>query len=411
VWLRKDDLVKTTENYGELWLKTWQPLVPDFGGGADSRRTQSQIIVTQRTQPVGAVLSIDSGTSFTNSSNVLQSNVSSFLDIPVLFERTNLNFRIGRSFSRNEYFSYTDTDALDDGKIFFENTQDWFSFWKYFPVYSLFAAELRNEMELITSGSSKADSLNFTGFTDHFSARIFLPPLYDLSALYIPSRMTFRIERVLEKKMDTGTDSLNLAGNLVFSAINMFGAMGYRPLFNFYMTDDFSHSIEAGVNIAHNENVNWGIQSRFSAGFRGFTGGTLEFTNLFTYRSNGNWSENFTALWEVPTEKNLLSVIYDWATSPLRRESSAENSWHYLSSVFSGDYSQLRRETLELGFNGTGESFRFSITAGHEEIIRILGRLNLSSFIKLRINEASQRDKNKTFTFDALLGVSLQLMF
>jgi len=410
-WVKNDNLLETTRNYGELWIRTWPSLIPDFGDAAGSRRTQTQINITQRTQPVGVVLSAEGRTSFAKANNIIQTNVSFFLDIPVLFERTNLNFRIGRSFSRNENYSFNDTNALDDGKIFFNNVEDWFIFWKYFSVYSLFTPELRNEMQTITTGSSKADWINFTGFNDHFSARVILPSVYNLSAFLIPSAITFKIERVLEQKMDTGTDSLNITGNLAFSAINMFGAMGYLPLFNFYMADELSHSIETYINIAHNENVNWGIQSRFNAGFRGFTGSILEFINIFSYRSNGNWSENLSVVWEAPTKKNLLSIVYDWASSPLRKESVSESSWNYLASVFTDDYIQLRRETLELNFLGTNNSFKWSIAAGHEAVVRILGRLNLSSFIKLRLNETSQNGQNKTFTFDALLGLTLQIMF
>ncbi|MCL2276361.1 MAG: hypothetical protein FWC21_00540 [Treponema sp.] len=410
IWQKKDDLLDKTGGYGELWLKTWQPLVPDTGKSADTRRTQTRITITQRTQPVGAVLSIDGRTSFISANNTIQSNVSSFLDIPLIFERSSLNFRFAREFSRNEYFSFIETDALDDGKIFFNNMDDWFSFWKYFPLYSLFSDDIRNEMEIITSGSSKSDMLVYSGFNDHFSARFILPPVYNLTALIVPSRITLRMERNIEKKLDTLSDSLNFSGNLLFSAINMFGAMGYLPLFNFYMTDDFSHSIETTVNIARNEKTNWGVQSKFSAGFRGFTAGTLEFNNLFTYRSNGNWSENFTMVWEAPVKRNLLSVFYDWATGPLRKNSES-NSWNFLSTVFAGDYTLLRKETLELYFGSANDEFRFSVAAGHEEIIRILGQLNLSSYIKLRISETTRESKNKTFSFDALLGVSMRIMF
>jgi len=76
--------------------------------------------------------------------------------------------------------------------------------------------------------------------------------------------------------------------------------------------------------------------------------------------------------------------------------------------MITSNYEQLRRESLELIFDKTGDYLKWSLTAGHEEIVRILGRLNLSGFIKLKLGKDLYTD---IFTMEALLGISLRISF
>jgi hypothetical protein len=401
LWTGREQ-VAPDEGYGELWVSSWEPLVPDLGEGADSRKTQTQIVITQRSRPVGAVVTLEGGSNFSGANSLTVLENSSFLDIPLVFNRFSLNLRAGRSFKRHLYFS--GNDALDDGKKFFESVNDSLSGWTVFPGYSLFAPELADAVYGGLDNSPSADIALYSAFTDHFSANVVLPNIYNFASFFIPSRAALRLERILEQKLDTRVDMLNLSGSLGFSTINMFGALGYRPLFNFYQTDEFTHAIEAAVIIPVIEDVSWRMRSVLGAGFRGFSDGTLNLVNTLTINSDGYWLESLIADWTVPVKKSLLGVFYDWIAAAAAKQSS----WLTLSSLLNQDYEQLRTESLELAFDKTGEYLRWTVTAAHEETVRILGRLNFTVFIKLR---CSQDFQSEVFTFDALLGTTLRVSF
>ena len=401
LWTGREQIA-SNEGYGELWAASWEPLVPDLGEGADSRKTQTQIIITQRSRPVGAVVSLEGSSNFSGANSLTVLENSSFLDIPLVFNIFSLNLRAGRSFKRHLYFS--GEDALDDGRKFFESVNDSLSGWTVFPGYSLFAPELADAVYRGLDNSPSADIAVYSAFTDHFSTNIVLPNIYNFASFFIPSRAALRLERVLEQKYDTRADMLNLSGSLGFSAINMFGALGYRPLFNFYQTDEFTHTIEAAVIFPVNEDVSWRMRSVLGAGFRGFSGGTLNLVNTLAFNSGGYWLESLIADWTVPVKKSLLGVFYDWIATAAARQSS----WLTLSSLLNQEYEQLRSESLELAFDKTGEYLRWTVTAAHEETVRILGRLNFTVFIKLRCQQDFQ---NEVFIFDALLGTTLRVSF
>jgi len=406
MWTRSGQ-IEEYENYGEIWVRSWEPLIPDTGNGADLRKTSAQIVITQRTKPVGAILTLEGISNFSSANSLTRSESSLFLDIPLVFERTTVNFRSGRGFKKHLYFS--GDDALDDGRKFFESVNDSFPTWGVFPFYSLFAPELKDAMNKGLNDSPSADLAQYTSFNDHFSTAVSLPPVYNLLSFIVPSKFSFRLERVLEQKLDTATDVLNLGGSLGFSAINMFGRLGYSPIFKFYQSDEFTHSVEAVVIMPQNENLSWRVQSVLGAGFRGFSGAVLNFVNTLNLHSGGvysnlYWLESFVADWTAPTKKSFLSVFYNWIAAGAAKQSS----WLTLSALLNSDYEQLRRESLELAFDKTGDYLRWSISAGHEEIIRILGKLEFTTFLKLRCTEDLD---SEIMIFDALIGTSLRISF
>ncbi|GBU29096.1 hypothetical protein R84B8_02660 [Treponema sp. R8-4-B8] len=401
LWTR-NNIAAEMNNYGKFWLESWETLLPDAGTGADARKMQAQIILTQRTKPVGAVISLEGNTNSMGVNNSTQSGNSLFLDIPLAFKKTGINFRMGRGFKRHLYFY--GQDAADDGRKFFESIEDFFPVWTVFPGYSLFAEELEDVIKSTLDDSPSAQSAYYSFFNDHFSAKINLPLIYNLSAFFIPNKITFLIERTLEQKMDTLTDKLNYGASLGYYAINMFGNMGYHPFFKFYQTDEYSHSIDASVYIPKGEDISFRVQSVLSAGFRGAGGGLLNFVNTFTIRSEGYWLESFISSWEAPVNKNLLILFYDWFVSTLKKQ----KSFLGLSSLLNSKYEKLRKETLESVFDKQTDYMRWSIIAGHEEIIRIQGKLNFSTFFKLRCGEDKERD---TLIFDVILGTSLRVSF
>ena len=392
-WIKNDSMDYENENYGRLWLDSWQPLVPDAGAEAVTRRTNTRVVLTQRTKPLGAIVTLNGLMNYSDANTSLRMENSAFLDVPLVFDKLYFNFRSGRSFKRQRF--YSSEDVISDGAKFFESVEEGFNLWQVFPFYSLFADELNSAMD-------KIDIDQYTAFNDHFSFRVNLPSKYNLSSFFIPSRLSFRMERVLEQKMDTRTDTLNLGGSLGFSAINMFGAAGNKPIFKFYQSDEFSHGIEASVIIPKEEEIKWGINSVISASYLGFSKGLLNYVNILSLRSDDYWTDSLNINWEIPTRKSMLSVFYNWALSSIERQKFIR------SSSVNSNYEQLRKISIELILDKSNDYFRWSVVAGHEEIVRIIGRLNFTTFFKLRFSEDLYTD---IFMLDAMLGTTLRVSF
>ncbi|MCL2179615.1 MAG: hypothetical protein FWB83_00660 [Treponema sp.] len=394
--------VSEDENYLDLYVRSWKPLVPDLGYNAETRRTSSQIVLNMRTVPVGAVITADGKTGFIAANNITQSENSLFLNVPVVLGDLNFNIRAGRSFKM--HLNFSGDDALADGTKFFESLHDSIHLWRIVPGYSLFASELNDAMDALINDSPLSPLANYIAFNDHFSTGVNFPSVYNLWSFIIPSGASLRLERMLEQKMDTRADMLNIGAGIGFSSINMFGALGYITLFPFYQNDEFIHAVETGFIIPNDEDIIWRLQSSFRAAFMGFTGGRLNLRNQITWRSDGHWVETFSFDWETPARFTLINFVYNWLISLV----SDDSSWFTMSTLFRSRYEQLRREILELSFDNSGKNLRWLITAGHEEIIRIPGRLNFTGFLKFILG---QDYNSETFTFDAVIGTSLRISF
>jgi hypothetical protein len=398
----QDGKVEENENYADLWTRTWEQMVPDAGKDAKGRKTSAKITVTEGTKPVGAVVTMAGSANSTMTNSLTNLENSAFLDVPVSLNKTAFNFRMGRMFKKQIYFY--GSDAVQDGEKFFESINDFLPLWETVPGYSLFADDINEAMDKSLNNSPSLDITRYMAFNDHFSARANFPSVYNLAAFIIPSGASLRLERVIEQKLDTRSDMLNLGAGLSFSAVNMFGAFGYLPLFKFYQSDEFTHAVETAVIFPRNEDISWRVQSAVGMAFRGFGGGVLNLANTLTLRNKGLWLESAVVDWTVPVKKSLLGVFYNWITA----KAAEQSSWLNLSSLLKSDYEHLRKESLELAFEQTEDNFRVMCSLGHEAIIRILGRLNLTGFVKIRFNEET---KTEIITVDGLIGTTLKVSF
>jgi hypothetical protein len=396
-----DEPSQWPENYGVIWTRSWEPMTPDLGEDASSRETRSVIRLSENTKPVGAELTLEGITGFVKSNNITRSGNMVRLDVPVTLGDSSLNFQMERGFKRNLRFS--GENALGEGEKFAEGISDALPLWGVFPFYSIFAPELNDAMDKSLENSPSGKIAEHTSFNDRFGFSARFPAVYDYKAFFIPSGAGGRLERVLEQKLDTRLDVLYLNGNLNFGALNMFGAFGMYPLFNFYQSDDFSHNLETAIAIPAEEEISWRIQSGFGAGFRGFAGGELGLANTITAGSSG-WVESLSADWTVPTKKSLLSVFYNWIAGAARTQSS----WLVLSDLLNTNYEQLRKESLEMSFDHNGDYLTWSIIIGHESIIRILGRLNFSVFAKFT---STQNEQTEVLSFIGTVGTTLNVSF
>jgi len=398
----QDDKIGEDGDYGGLWARTWEQMVPDAGQDANVRKTSAKMIITEGTKPVGAVVTMEGSAVSFEANNITNLENSAFLDIPVTLNKTSFNFRSGRSFKKQIYFF--GSDVMREGGKFFENIGDSLPLWSVIPGYSLFAYDINEAMDKSLVNSSVYDITQYMSFNDHFSVRANFPSVNNMAAFIVPSGASLRLERILEQKLDTRSDMLNIGGSLGFSAINMFGALGYYPLFKFYQSDEFTHALETAVIVPRDQDVSWRVQSAFGMAFHGFEGGLLDFVNTLTLRSKGLWLESAVLDWTVPIKTSLTGLFYNWMT----KKAEKQKSWINLSSLLKSNYEHLRKESLEVALEQTDDNFRVMCSLGHETIIRILGRLNLSSFVKLRFTEET---KTEVYTVDCLIGTSLKVSF
>jgi len=398
----QDDKAEENENYAGLWIRTWGSMIPDAGKNAKGRKTSAKIIITESTKPVGAVVTLEGKTSSTGLTAVTNLENSAFLDVPVILNKTSLNFRAGRLFKKQ--INFFGSDVKQESEKFFESINDFLPLWKTIPGYSLFAYDINEAMDKSRNNSPSFGITQYMAFNDHFGVKANFPSMFNLAAFVVPSGASLRLERIIEQKLDTRSDMLNFSGSLGFSAVNMFGTFGYLPLFKFYKSDEFTHAAQAAVIFPRNEDVSWKVQSAIGMSFRGFEDAVLNLANTLTLRSKGLWLESAVVDWTIPVKKSLLGVFYDW----IAEKAAKQKSWLNLSALLSSNYEHFRKESLELAVEQTDDNFRVMCSAGHEAVIRIQGRLNFSGFVKLRFNRET---KTETLTVDGLLGTGLKVSF
>ncbi|MDR1618915.1 MAG: hypothetical protein LBS06_07715 [Treponema sp.] len=388
-------------SYGKTWVKSWRPLLPDTGAAASKRDTRTRFMLKEEFGPAGAELTLEGSTVFSRPDGSTRSDSLTRLDIPLNLGLYRVLLRGERSYRKD--LAYTGADASHEGRKFSENIRDSLHLWKIVPFYSLFAPGAGEAMDRSVRDSASAELTRYALFNDRFDLTLQLPGFYDFRSLYVPGTAGARVERVLEQKLDTRLDMLNLSGNLGFSSVNMFGAFGMRPLFNFYQSDEFNHSLEAAAAFPKNEEPSWRIQSGITLSFYGFSGGEMGFGNTVTAADSG-WIESATLEWIVPTRRSLLSIFYGFIARAVRTQSS----WLTLSRLLDADFEQLRKETMELVADFSGEYPQWSLILGHESIIRILGQLNFSVFAKLNCGENRQTG---ILSILGTLGTTLNVSF
>jgi hypothetical protein len=401
-WTENTDRPKEwMPNYAETWAKSWEPLVPDLGAGSQTRDFNGRLTTTLDRMPVGVEFSLDGVSRFSKNLNATLSSTTGRLDFPFAAGLYRGLIRGERNFTRSLF--YAGYDFRGDGYKYVESLKDGIDLWVTPPIYSLFYPYLGETLTDTLKDSDTAAITERGRFNDIIALSLQFPSRYGLSAFIIPQSFQYQIDRVLEQKLDTRLDVLNTSATLGFSAMNMFGAFGVLPLFNFYESDEFTHSLGGAVAFPRNEDPSWRVQATQSMIFHGFLGAQLSLVNTITLGTTG-WLESLGLDWTAPVKKSLLGTLYGWAADKIRDKST----WPALSSLAETEYERLRKETLELVVDNTGEYFRYSVILGHESIIRILGRLYLSVFAKI---DCTRDNSNDTLSFLGTIGTTLNISF
>jgi hypothetical protein len=388
-------------NYAETWAKSWEPLVPDFGADSMTRDAHGRFAATLDRAPVGVEFSLDGTSRVSKNANTTLSSTTGRLDFPFVAGSYRGLVRGERIFTRSLF--YAGYDFRNDGYKYAESLTDTPRLWVTPPVYSLFYPRLGETLTDTLRGSDTAAITERGLFNDILAFSLQFPARYGLSALIVPQTFQYQIDRVLEQKLDTSLDVLNTSASLGFSAINMFGAFGVAPLFKFYESDEFTHTLGGAVAFPRHEDPSWRAQASQSMIFHGFLGAQLSLANTLTLGASG-WLESLSLDWTSPAKNSLLGIFYGWAAGKIRDT----NAWPALSHLAETEHERLRKETLELIFDNSGEYFRYSVILGHESIIRILGRLYLSVFAKI---DCTQDNSSDTLSFLGTIGTTLNISF
>ncbi|MDR1904060.1 MAG: hypothetical protein LBQ88_17455 [Treponema sp.] len=392
--------------YGATWLESWSSILPDLGAAAVRRETSGLFKLSLGTIPWGVELSLDASSAFSMQAGTTQSATGLRFDVPFSRENIKTLFRLERKIARSLY--YTGSNVLDDEKKHIESLEDSIDLWSSIPIYSLFSPGHQEAMNAMLTRSQ--NQTEYANFNDKLSLTVQIPGIYGLPSLFLPQKIEAQLERALYQKLDTLQDTLNLGTSLGFQSLNMFGAFGAMPLFNFYQSDEFSHTLETALAFPQDGGkAAYRIQSTLDMVFYGFTDSSLALTNTFTSNSinssrTNRWQESISISWIMPSANTLLGVFYDWLGGVINTQSS----WLSLSSLINMNHEKIRKETLEFIFDMTGDYPKYSFILGHESIVRIEGRLNLSVFAKLNMLHTTEA---KSLSFIGTLGTSLHVIF
>jgi hypothetical protein len=393
------------ENYGETWAMSFPEMLIDSGsvpgGTIQNRDLHGRATFNVNRTPLGLSLGFD----MTNSVSVpLRTNQSSSygaLELPFVFGNIRGALRSERTFRRleNGYGKDLGEDMEHYGSGLSASSPLWFSI----PVYSIFDPALGNGLDKTIGGYSNPEKIENTHWNETFSLSFFFPERYDPLSLVVPVSFSSQIDRTLEQRLDTRLDVFTFSPALNFSGINLFGSMGTASVFRFYRNDEFSHSISGVFSFPKSERPVWRLQAEQNLGFFGFKGAELEINNTVTAGSTG-WVESMALLWTVPAEKTLLSLVYDKIMGKLENVDNLPA----LKSLAASEYERLRRESLELVIDRSGDYGEYSVILGHESVVRILGKLTLSAFSKLNVKWNEYSD---TLSFMLNFGTSLSVTF
>jgi hypothetical protein len=408
------------DNYAAGWARTWALLVPinreegespalDWGEGEKNRDTSGSVTLSREQGPLGFILYLEGNAKASAPQSLSQSESRIRLDIPLRISAWTLGFRGERSFLRS--LRSVGLDITEDAGIFGASLEDSGPLWLSVPFYVWGDPELPGK--LVESALKQRLVHEYSRFNDSFSLSLAMPPRNGLAALWIPGSAALTLGRTTERKLDLGFDVVDLGGTVDFSAANLLGAWGIKPLFPFYASDEFDHTLEGAIAFPREERRTWRLGSAARLGFTGFAGGALSLRNNLRLGQTGRgeragdeltWGEGLELQWDRPSERGLLKVLWDFMMGALEPRAS----WLVLSGIPEAPYESRLTERLDLALDHDGEYLSFSIRAGHEAHIIIPGRLDFSVFGELG---GAWDEKAGVFSLAVALGTGLRVSF
>ncbi|MCL2833685.1 MAG: hypothetical protein FWD78_10985 [Treponema sp.] len=411
-WTENAANINGAGNYAAAWYYSLEPLMPDPGNNAVKRNGRSGLTFSLKTSPLGFRLYTEASSAFTKADKSAASGTLIRIEFPLTIGAWRLLFRQDREFRRSLF--YGSRDFSDDLGLYAAALNNYLPLMFCAPFYSLFDSNIRQNMTDANAQLTGGASLNSGRFFDRTELTLQMPANYSFTALFIPARIALRLNRTQDQKMDVLRDTLSFGGTLNFSAINLFGSLGASPVFSFYSSDQFTHSLDAVITMHYGEKTGYRLQAAQDLSFRGFSGAELRLNNSLTIGSSGYYNDQNRITdtaglaWTRPMEKTILGIFY----SSVMAAAEKQDSWPTLSELGRTAYDLLCRENVDFIYEYipglTSAQSRFTLSAGHESIVRIFGRLNLSVYAKINISEDFG---SRILTLLGTVGTSLTITF
>jgi hypothetical protein len=240
-------------------------------------------------------------------------------------------------------------------------------------------------------------------FSDRSRFVLNLPHGAGVSQLVVPRSFETSLERKINRRYDTESDSLRSDILSRWTAINLFGASGTRSLFKFYRDDEFNNMLSLLLEFPKQEDVKWNLTLDQDLWFFGFRGSSLAFSDTLSFGPSGN-TYTFTLRLSQFQDDNLVGKLYRYVTGRFSDSSFSP----LLASFANAKLEHLQSENVTFTYNDTGTNPRGSFSLGHESRVRIAGRMSFSLFLNLDI--ADDRASGVT-TFVGKTGTKLKLSF
>ena len=150
------------------------------------------------------------------------------------------SLRLNHSYRRDSFFEaeYGEQNGfVDDLSSLPGRLLDSPFIWTAVPYYELWSQELLQEFE------DKTEDQLSAAYTPSSEISIDRNPGSRLYDLFAPARFSFGVERSLQRNFDSVTDAHSLNGLYRATALNLFGRLGRYSVFDWYRTEEISHSL------------------------------------------------------------------------------------------------------------------------------------------------------------------------
>ena len=387
-----------TSGYSQTWLDSWEPLVPDSGMEAKTRIFSAGVKTGIDPKTLGILTEIKAASQAGYALNKTEQNLLYSLSLP--FTIKTINGRITNERETSQQADYYGSDIQSDLYLYRDFTYQSRDLLLLAPGYALFTQTLS---ELVArSRPAQGTIVSKTTFTDNYSLSLQAPPPASSWGLLVPSQFQMKLYREAQQNYSNYTESLHWDTMVASTALNLFGAYGYKPLFKFYKDDEFSQQLDANLVWRDALLEEWKVGGQQRAVFYGFSDSQLEYNHAINFVQSG-WSYNLGLNWIHPAPNSLVGTFFSWFAS----SNMMKNTIPGLIAIAEGPKELLQKENLESKID-INDSSKIEITIGHESLLRIRRQLNVSVFGKLIY---SQDLKVSNFSFIGNAGATLKVQF
>lgn len=381
-------------NYAASWAAASALLMPDEGRDARRRSSAAGIRLSAEGAPLGAVLGGRASALYAAASGRVDSRSQASFDLPFSAGDSTGGLGLRREFSISR--PTANGGALTDAAEWASALADAAEPCSAAPLRSFFDPALRETFEAATRGAASAS------FRDGISLETAFPAMPGPAALAVPAAASVETYRLLERRQDTVADSVVASGKFSFAATNLFGSFGSAPVFGFYRTDDFAHSVSVRVAFGQAGIDEWRATAKQDASFFGDADARLKLSNALSFGSRG-WAEGANLEWIHPAPGSPIEALFRAAVDPARELGASPA----LRALARGEAVAERIERLDVSYSAEGKSPSWKVAAAHVAQVRVPGKATFSAFAELEASAPPDAPP----TLSGKAGVSLALRF